>query len=202
MMWIKEAFETNNVFGGQELSALISNVSVLFSWLYDSIKYVNHYCLLAISYKLKVFVLSVLQLISSIRRYGRSGMQPVKSVWSILDFDLKARVLPSLERESWRARSSHPEVFCKKNILTVRLFQGFLTVMQSFYQTPWRSSNRRCSKKGVLKNFAKFFFSKVAGLRRQRNLQKLAVEILKVKLGLAPGNMKNAIPEAAAQRCS
>ena len=101
-MGIKKAFETNNVFSGQELSALISNVSVLFKWLYKSIKYLNHYCLLAISYKLKVFVLSVsgLQPISSIRRYGRSGMQPVKPVWSILDFDLKARVLPSLERES------------------------------------------------------------------------------------------------------
>ena len=57
-------------------------------------------------------------------------------------------------------------------------------------------------KKSVLKNFAKFFFNKVAGLRRQRNLQKLAVEILKVNLGSAPGNMKNAIPEAAAQRSS
>ena len=119
IMWIKEAFETNNVFSGQELSALISDVSVLFKWLYESIKYLNHYCLVEISYKLIVFVLSVsgLQLISSIRRYGRSGMQPVKSVWLILDFDLKARVLPSLERESWRARSSHPEVFCKKGIL-------------------------------------------------------------------------------------
>ena len=118
-MWIKEAIVTNNVFRGQELSALISNVSVLFNWLYESIKYVNHYCLLAISYKLKVFVLSVsgLRLTSCIRRYGRSGMQPVKSIWSILDFDLKARVLPSLERESWRVRSSHPEVFCKKGIL-------------------------------------------------------------------------------------
>ena len=118
-MWIKEAFETNNVFRGKELSALISNVSVLFKWLCESIKYVNHYCLLAISYKLKVFVLNVsgLRLISSIRRYSRSGMQPVKSVWSILDFDLKARVLPSLERESWRARSSHPEMFWKKGIL-------------------------------------------------------------------------------------
>ena len=58
------------------------------------------------------------------------------------------------------------------------------------------------SYQGVLKNFAKFSFSKVAGLRRQRNLQKLAVDILKVKLGSTPGNMKNAIPEAAAQRCS
>ena len=57
-------------------------------------------------------------------------------------------------------------------------------------------------KKGVLKNFAKFFFNKVAGLRGQRNLQKLAVEILTLKLGSAPGNMKNAIPEAATQRCS
>ena len=118
-MWIKEAIVTNNVFRGQELSALISNVSVLFNWLYESIKYVNHYCLLAISYKLKVFVLSVsgLRLTSCIRRYGISGMEPVKSIWSILDFDLKARVLPSLERESWRARSSHSEVFCKKGIL-------------------------------------------------------------------------------------
>ena len=43
-MWIKEAFETN-VLRGQELSALISNVSVLFNWLYKSIKYLNHYCL-------------------------------------------------------------------------------------------------------------------------------------------------------------
>ena len=57
-------------------------------------------------------------------------------------------------------------------------------------------------KKGVLKNFAKFFFNKVAGLRGQRNLQKLAVEILALKLGSAPGNMKNAIPEAATQKCS
>ena len=43
-MWIKKAFETN-VLKGQELSALISNVSVLFKWLYESIKYLNHYCL-------------------------------------------------------------------------------------------------------------------------------------------------------------
>ena len=57
-------------------------------------------------------------------------------------------------------------------------------------------------KRVVLRNFAKFFFDKVAGLRRQRNLQKLAVEILKVKMGSVPGNMKNAIPEAATQRCS
>ena len=118
-MWIKEAFETDNVLRGQELSAHISNVSVLFNWLHESIKYLNYYCLLEISYKLKVFVLSVsgLRLIFSIRRYNRSGMQPVKSVGSILDFDLKARVLPSLEREPWRARSSHPVVFCKKGIL-------------------------------------------------------------------------------------
>ena len=102
MMWIKEAFETNNVLRGQELSALISNVSVLFSWLHESIKYLNHYCLLAISYKLKVFVPSVsaLHLISSVRRYSRSGIQPVKAVWSILDFDHKACVLPALEKES------------------------------------------------------------------------------------------------------
>ena len=57
-------------------------------------------------------------------------------------------------------------------------------------------------KRGVLRNFAKFFLNKAAGLRRQRNLQKLAVEILKDKMGSAPGNMKNAIPEAATERCS
>ena len=57
-------------------------------------------------------------------------------------------------------------------------------------------------KKGVLKNFAKFFFNKVAGLRHQRNLLNFAVEILKVNLGSAPGNKKNAIPEVAAQSCS
>ena len=43
-MWIKEAFETN-VLRGQELSALVANVSVLFNWLYESIKHLNHYCL-------------------------------------------------------------------------------------------------------------------------------------------------------------
>ena len=124
MMWIKEAFETNNVFGGQELSALISNVSVLFSWLYDSIKYVNHYCLLAISYKLKVFVLSVLRLISSIRRYGRSGMQPVKSVWLILDFDLKAR--PTLSREEiMKGQKQSPRGVLQKKYSDGKAFSRF-----------------------------------------------------------------------------
>ena len=77
-------------------------------------------------------------------------------------------------------------IFSEKIKFVKSFFFFFLNgIIETSFKLCGEAATGGVLKRGVLINFAKFFFNKAARLRRQRNLQKLAVEILKVKNGFS-----------------